>query len=211
MDTEKANNVQLTLAQLISYLFHPLLIPAYGLLIIFIAPTLFRYIPLRVKELLFLIVLINNILIPVTLVPFFRYRNLISSWRFTTRNERSIPLFIIALLYFITSFIMFGLQIPVFFKAYSYSLSTIILILFIVNMWWKISLYSAGAGVLTGLILALSLKMTAAIPLLFVSILLASGLVLSSRLKLNRHSPLQVYTGFFTGFAIVTIYILVFK
>jgi hypothetical protein len=211
MQTEKISDIKTVIAKLVSYIFHPLLVPLYGLLVIFTAPTVFRYIPIRIKEILFFIVLINNILIPVTLMPFFRYRNLISSWMIATRSERTIPLFIISLLYLITSFIMFRLQIPAFLKAYSYSLSLMILILFLVNMWWKISVYSAGAGVMTGLVLALSLKMNTGVPLIFISVLLASGIVLSSRLKLNSHNSWEVYSGFLTGVIVIAGFILIFK
>ena len=77
-------------AKIISIIFHPLFMPLYGMLIIFTAPTLFLYIPLKVKKILLLVITTNNILIPISLMPFFRYRNIISSWIIETRKERII-------------------------------------------------------------------------------------------------------------------------
>jgi hypothetical protein len=189
-------------AKIISISFHPLLMPVYGLLVIFFAPTLFWYLPLRVKEILFFIFLINNVLIPVSLMPFLRYRNLISSWMIEERSERVIPLLIVSLLYSVTSYIMFKLQIPVFVKAYTYSLALLAMVLFIINLKWKISLHSAGGGALTAVIFVLSVKMGVPLPVQTATALILSGIVMSARLKMNSHEPGQVYVGFITGFII---------
>lgn len=199
------------LAKTVSVLFHPLFIPLYGLVIIFFAPTLFWYLPFKVKEILFFIFLINNVLIPVSLIPFFRYRHIISSVGIENRQERVVPLLTVSCLYLITSFIMYRLQIPVFLKAYSYSLSLLAIALLLISLKWKISLHSAGAGALTSLVMVLSLKMSSGLPFLIMLSVLISGIILSSRLKLNTHSPAEVYTGFITGFAIPAAGLLLFQ
>ena len=90
--TEKSfKNIPDGLAKIITIVFHPLLMPLYGLLILFSAPTFLGYLPLPVKRILFIIVLVNNVLIPLTLLPFFRYRNVITSYRIEERSERIIP------------------------------------------------------------------------------------------------------------------------
>ncbi len=80
METEKSGNLTDTFARIISVVFHPLFMPIYGLLIIFSAPTLFGYLPFQVKKLLLLIVIINNVMLPFSLMPFFIHRNIISTW-----------------------------------------------------------------------------------------------------------------------------------
>jgi len=185
METKKTTDIQVIAAKIISLVFHPLFIPLYGLIIIFTAPTLFWYLPLKVKKILLLILLTNNILIPVSLMPFFRYRNIISSWVVEKRSERVIPLHSVAILYSVTSFIMFRLQIPIFVKTYIFSTSFLALTVLVINLWWKISLHSAGAGALIGIVIALSLKMSVPLTWFLIPAVLIAGLVLSSRLKLN--------------------------
>src|SRR5665647_3985118 len=91
------------LAKIISIIFHPLLMPVYGMAIIFSAPTLFGYLPFNMKKLLILIMLVNNVLLPLSLLPFFIRMNIISSWTITERKERNFPLIITTILYCITS------------------------------------------------------------------------------------------------------------
>ncbi len=185
--------------------------PLYGLLIIFTAPTIFWYIPLRAKEILFVTILVNNVLIPAALMPFFRFRNLISSWYIDKREERTIPLMTITILYAITSFILTKLQIPVFFKAYIYSMTLLSLILLAVNMRMKISAYSTGAGALVSVVLALSLRMSVALPLYLAGSVLISGVIISSRLRLNAHDDREVYYGFLIGLAVPVSIMLLFR
>lgn len=187
-------------AKIISVIFHPLFMPVYGMIIIFSAPTLFGYLPFAAKKLLFLIVLINNVLLPLSLLPFFRYRNIISTWTVEDRGERILPLIITTLLYSATSFIVFSLQIPVFLKSFILALFFISLIVTVINFWWKISIHSVAAGALTALVLILSFKMYSSLEWYLISVVLAAGLILSSRLKLNSHTPQQVWVGLLTGF-----------
>jgi len=211
MEQDKIKVLKENAVKVISITFHPLLIPIYGLLFIFFAPTLFWYLPIRVKEILFFIFLINNVLIPISLMPFLRYRNLISSWVIDERSERVIPLLIVSLLYLVTSYIMFRLQIPVFVKAYTYSLALLAIVLLIINLKWKISLYSAEAGAVTAVVFLLSVKMGVALPLQTTVVLILSGTVMSARLMSDSHEPMQVYGGFLTGFFILGLFMMLFQ
>jgi hypothetical protein len=211
MENEKTNDVQFTAAKVVSWIFHPLLIPLYGLLIIFAAPTLFCYLPFKVKKILFLVLITNNVLIPLSLIPFLRYRKLIGSWSIEKRKERIIPLIAVLILYSITTFIMVGLPIPVFVKGFFISTAFLILIVLVINFWWKISLHSAGAGALLGIVVTLSLRMSVSLTWFLILSVMISGLVLTSRLKLSMTSPAQVYIGFLTGLAEMTLFLILFQ
>jgi hypothetical protein len=199
------------LAKVISVIFHPLFMPLYGMIIIFTAPTLFWYIPFNVKKILLFVVTTNNVLIPVSLMPFFRYRNIISSWAIETRKERRIPLLTVSFFYSITSFIIFRLQIPLFIKSFIFATAVLAITVTVINFWWKISLHSVGAGALAGLVIALSLNMMVPLTWFLIPVLLIAGLVLTSRLKLNTHNPPEVYIGFITGFVGMNLLMLLFQ
>jgi hypothetical protein len=188
------------LARTISIIFHPYLIPVFGLLIIFMAPTLYNYLPSTVKNLIILIVLINNVLLPLSLMPFFIHNNLIRSWFLSERSDRIIPLTISTILYFITTYIIFRFQVPNFLKLFFLATSFLSLIATLINFWWKISLYSIGAGAILALVLVLSFKMYTPLLWYLIPSILAGGLILSARLQLDHHNPGQVWTGFLTGF-----------
>ena len=210
MTTENSKDSLDKLAKIISIIFHPLLMPVYGMAIIFSAPTLFGYLPFNMKKLLILIMLVNNVLLPLSLLPFFIRMNIISSWTITEMKERNFPLIITTILYCITSFLIFRFNIPVFLKTYIFAACFISLIVTVINFWWKISLHSVGAGALISLVFILSLKMLTPLEWYLISTVVIGGLVLSSRLKLNLHSPQQVWIGLFTGFFGLALFMLLF-
>jgi hypothetical protein len=210
MNTIKTKEFTVKPAQVISVFFHPLLIPVYGMAIIFSAPTLFGYLPFTVKKLLFFIVLVNNVLVPISLLPFLRYRNIISSWTIFKREERTVPLIISTLLYSTTSYIIYRFPLPVFLKSFIFAAAFVSLIVTLINFRWKISLHSVGAGYLLALVLLLSFKMYTPLLWYLISAVFAGGLVMSSSLRLNFHNPQQVWFGFLTGFFGLTLFMMFF-
>lgn len=197
-------------ARIITALFHPLLMPLYGLLIIFYAPTMFGYIPDNQKKYMIIILTSNNILLPLALLPYMKWRKLITSWAMTERKERIIPMALTSFFYFVTVFAVVKSGIPLFIKAFILATALLSFILTIINFWFRISIHSAGTGALTALIILLSFKTHAPLlPFLLIAFLV-SGLVLSSRLWLNAHKPSEVWLGYLAGFAGMILLLIVF-
>jgi len=199
MTGEKATDIRDTLAKIVTIIFHPLLMPLYALCIIFFAPTLMWYLPVKVKKILFLLVLTNNVAFPLAMMPFLKFRNLISSWSMEERSERTLPLLVLSILYSITSILIFRFQIPVLLKSFAFATSILSLALTVINFWYKISLHAAGAGALTAVVLILAVKMNASLTWYLITVIIFSGLILAGRLRLNTHNPVQVWSGYFTG------------
>jgi len=198
--TNQTKDFSGSLSKIASIVFHPLLMPVYGLSIIFYAPTLFGYLPFEVKKILLLVILVNNVFLPIALMPFLYNRKIISTWTIDDRKERRIPLMLTTILYASTCYIIFKFPIPFFLKSFIYTSFFISLMVTIINFWWKISLHAVGAGALLATVLYLSVKMNAPLDWYLVSVILAAGLVMSSRLKLNYHNPQQVWFGYLAGF-----------
>ncbi len=208
MESDESKDFTAKLAKIVTLVFHPLLMPLYGMAIIFSAPTLYGYLPFNAKKLLFLVMLVNNVLLPLSLIPFFIRRQIISSWTISERKERNIPLIITTVLYGSTSFIIFKFPIPLFFKSFIYATTLLALLVTLINFRWKISLHSVGSGALIALIMILSLKMMTPLQGYLIPAILAAGLTLSSRLKLDQHNPVQVWVGLFAGFAGLTVFMM---
>ncbi|MFN8240038.1 MAG: hypothetical protein U0X39_04710 [Bacteroidales bacterium] len=199
------------LPKFISVLFHPVFMPVYGLLVIFTAPTVFWYLPLVVKKWLFVVYMILDVIVPLSLMPFLVHRKIISSWQMENREDRILPLILLTVFYVSTSVLIHRWQIPFFLKAYTYSLPAISFVLLLVTLKWKISLHAAGAGALTALVIILSLRMSTALTWYLSGVLLLSGIILSSRLRLDAHAPSEVYTGYSTGFVVSFIFMLLLQ
>ena len=200
MDNIRKEGILNKTAKVISLIFHPLIMPLYGLIIIFYTPTLFGYLPFSVKRILFLVVLINNILLPSSLIPYLMYRNQISSWAMENRRERVLPLFIATILFAATSYIVIRYPVPVFIKSYILGIFIISLLITVITLWWKISIHATAVGSISALVMVLSVKMNSPLLLLLLFVIFVSGLTLSARLKLNAHNPPEVWVGFFFGY-----------
>lgn len=200
MITEKTSNLPDSAAKIISVVFHPLLIPLYGMTIIFSAPTLFEYLPFDVKKILFLIVLLDNVILPLSLMPYYKFRNIISTWSIEDRKERYIPLIVTSIFYSVASIIVFRFQIPLFLKSFFLASTFVAIMVMLINFLSKISIHSTGAGALVALVLILAVKTYSPLSWYLVSVIIAGGLILSSRLRLNSHNPQQVWFGFLVGF-----------
>jgi hypothetical protein len=208
MSTSYAPLIPDKLAKIISLVFHPVFIPLYGLIILMSAPTFLGYLPLEIKKILFIVVLVNNVLIPLALLPLYRLRNLISSYTLEDRRERIIPLLTASILYCTTSFIVFNYQIPFFLKSFIFATSVLSIVVSMINFWWKISIHAVGAGALTATVVVLSMKMYTPLTSYLISVIIVGGLILSSRLKLNSHNPAQVWLGFLFGLLVISLFIL---
>lgn len=199
MASEKTISIDDRLAQIVSAVFHPLLIPVYGLLIIFTAPALYGYLPVQVKKILFFIILVDNVLIPAMLISWFRFRNVITTWTMDNRKERIMPLITTSFFYIFSVYLIYRFHIPFFIKLFIISSAFLAVAVTIINFWFKISIHATGAGALTMLVLILSLRMHVPLAGLMILVILTSGLVMSSRLWLGAHTPGEVWSGFLLG------------
>jgi membrane-associated phospholipid phosphatase len=95
--------------------------------------------------------------------------------------------------------------LPKYFYALPLSGAIVTLLFMIINRWIKISLHGGGAGILVGYLSVFMLE-NSGFPILFFAIaIITSGLCLSSRLFLQRHTPLEVYSGWLLALIITFI------
>jgi membrane-associated phospholipid phosphatase len=72
-----------------------------------------------------------------------------------------------------------------------------------ITLFWKVSVHSAAAGGVAGALAALLMKVPEnELFYPMIATIVVAGAVMSSRLRLNVHSPGQVYTGVLIGFAV---------
>jgi membrane-associated phospholipid phosphatase len=187
------------LANAISILFHPMLMPVFGLFLIFHSGTHLSFIPLGFKRMAYTIVFASSCLLPLSLLPLLHQFKLIKSFKMETHRERILPVFITGVFYFLGYLLLKKLQLPLFFYQFILGSLLAIYAALVITLKWKISLHMVGIGGVTGAITALSLKMGLGVtPLLMIPFVVAA-LLASARLYLNAHTPLQVYLGFLLG------------
>ncbi|MBM3421309.1 MAG: hypothetical protein FJY11_09260 [Bacteroidetes bacterium] len=197
------------IAWAVTIVFHPVFLPLYGMLLIFNIPALFSFLPGGARRVVFLMVLVNNVLLPLAMLPLFRLRNMISSYRLEDRRERIIPLLSASLMYFITAIMIYRFQLPALIKAFSFASACVVFVTALLSFRWKVSVHASGAGAMVATVLLISFKMYAVLIWVVVAVILVSGMVMTARIWLREHTPGEVYAGFLAGFTVMALAMMV--
>lgn len=191
--------------KLFSILFHPLLIPFYGIFIIFNSGTYFSYVSPDVKKVILSIYFISTIILPLSSAPFLIYQKLVDNWQLSNHKDRVLPIFILTICYIFAWFMLSRIQIPSLFITYIQYVAVAMIIAGLISMKQKISIHMIGMGVLTGLILGLSFSKSVDLHLFLIVAFLVSGIVGTTRLLKKDSKPILIYAGYVLGFLSVFI------
>ena len=189
-------------AHILSFLFHPLFVTFYGLLILFHSSLYISYLPPSMKKWIYIIVGVNTAIVPLSITPIYLYRKIISSVQMESSNERIIPLIINAFLFYLTYYLLSRYNTPDVIRVYILAGAVCIFMAIIISWKWKISLHMIGIGALTGAVLSIAFRYRINLNLYFIVLIFISGLLGASRLQLNAHNPRQIYSGYLLGFFI---------
>ncbi len=126
-------------------------------------------------------------------------RQVISTIDMENQKERNIPL-IIMFAYCMVLFLMFVYKapnnvLPKYFYALPLAGAFVTALFMVINRWIKISMHAGGAGILVGFLFAFFKEQLIFEFWIIIAAVLASGLTIASRLYLNKHRPIEVYTG----------------
>ncbi|MBS6576354.1 phosphatase PAP2 family protein [Parabacteroides goldsteinii] len=186
-------------SNIISGMFHPLLMITYGV-ILALSFTYLAIYPPTMK--LFLVggAFLSTAVVPGIFIFLMVKNGAAGDLELTDRKERVVPYLIIITSIMVCIFYMYKMMIPFWFLSLLMGACVALLFSLCINFFWKISAHALGIGGLLGGIMGV-----ARIHLInpywgFIIILLAAGLVGTSRIFLKRHTPMQVYAGFCLGF-----------
>ncbi len=187
------------IASILSTILHPLLMPTIGLLVIFSTQSHVTYIPFEYRKLVTIIVLISTCILPLSVIPIFMQTGIIKSIQMNKSRERVIPLVVTSLFFLAGYYFLKKFQLPTFIPLFFLGSLMSVLIAMGISFFWKISIHMIGIGGLIGALISMSLKYGVNTTTWMLIAIAVSGLLGSSRLKLNAHSPLQVYAGLIIG------------
>lgn len=203
-------------SEIISWIFLPLLMPVYGLLIAMYVPSqqdyllnedsLFFLNP-AAKEAILYMFLIFSAIAPGLSFLYLHKKGIISTIDMENKRERSVPM-LIMLAYCLVLYFLFVIKAPGgILPKYVYALPLsgvfVTAAYGIINRWTKISLHAGGAGILSGFLYAYAFEQFEFQFWILLFPIIASGLTLTARLFLEKHTPFEVYTGW-SAAAIVT-------
>ncbi len=191
------------MARLVSYLFHPLIMPLAGAIILLRAVNWMGMIPQDTRLYIYLVVFGATLLFPLIAMPVYKSSKVISDFMMPKAEERKIPLLFTSFMYLIGAFVLQKINAPLIFPLFLNSFSVVILLCALVSWKWKISTHMASISALIGLVLGISFKWMFDLRLLLATMIFIAGLTAWSRLKTGEHTPTEVYSGFVLGFCVM--------
>ncbi|WP_320051582.1 hypothetical protein [uncultured Acetobacteroides sp.] len=197
------------LAKTFSFLLHPLFMPTYGILIMFQAGSVAAILPWEVKQYVLMVVVANTLVLPMLLLPIFVKRRMAKDYNFSDKKERMLPLLFTFILYAVTFYFIGGVSLPSIIKGFLLGSTIAVLLTFVVNIFWKVSIHMVGIGGLMGMIFLVILKLLSSIVGFLLVGFLFSGVIGTSRLYLGEHNLKQIAGGYALGMItmICTIYL----
>ena len=207
------------LAQIISFIFHPLLIVTYMLaLLLLVNPYLFGVSSIgdKASKLLLLQIFLSTFFIPGVAVVMLRFTGMIQSFQMETKQERIGP-YIITGLFYLWMFRNFldNPSIPTAFTSFLLGATIGLFFAFFINIFSKISAHAVGVGGLLGMVVITMLlfsydtftimmaqgTLEVSMSTILLMAILIAGLVGTARLALQAHDPMDLYGGYLVGFA----------
>ena len=200
------------IAHVVSWVFLPLFMPVYALLLVMFVPSNQDFffnedcmytLPMSAKKAILYMFSIFCVVAPGISYFLLYKRGIISSVEMDDRKERGVPI-IIMLIYCLLLYFLFVVKtdpslVPKFVFSLPLSGVFVTAVFFILNFWRKVSIHAAGTGILSGFILAyILLHVQYELWMLGLSIFI-SGLVMSARLFLGKHSMGDLIIGWFTA------------
>ena len=191
-------------AKFISVVFHPLLLTTYLVIILsYYFPSMLMIRKENRMVIVGLVFVFTFVLPAVNLVMLRAFGN-IQSLTLQSRRERILPFVFISLLYLLVTFLFyFRLPFSANFNKLMMIISALVVVSLLVTFYYKISIHSIAMGGGIGILLPLN-QVTEQMSLLWPTAftILVTGLVMSSRLVLDAHSPREVMYGGVVGFVV---------
>lgn len=186
-------------ANFISFLFHPLLMVTYGIVLALMFSFLAIY-PFSIKMLIAGGAFISTAVVPGLFIYLLVRNGAAGDIELSDRRERLVPYLIIITSILVCIFFLYKMLMPFWLLAILVGACVALVIALVINFYWKISAHALGLGGLLGGIMGVARIHMMNPYWAFIGVLVIAGLVGTSRIFLKRHTPMQVYAGFSLGF-----------
>lgn len=191
-------------------MFHPLLMPTLGLLVLLNSGSYVSLLDPAAKRAILFVMALGTLVFPLMMLPIFFYRNLVLNQKGSMVEERWVPRIIILILYIITCVYFLRLPLNRIIQGYVLAVAATMALLTLISIRVQISMHTAALGGVAGLIIALIIFFGTQLEGFLLIALLAGGIVGTARLMEGAHRPVEIYGGFLLGFVSVLTVLLLY-
>jgi hypothetical protein len=189
------------IAQVISVVFYPLFVPTYAFAILLTMPAYFSSVmTAEAKWMVIGLIFITTCLLPTIMFYLMIRTGIVTTTWLSKREDRTLPYIVSIIFFYLAYYMLKRLQISAVYYYFMIGATFLNIIVMGINFLWKISSHTASIGALAGMLVGISYFLGTSYFGLIALTILAAGVVGFARLKLQAHTPAQIYTGFILGF-----------
>lgn len=191
-------------SQILSYIFSPLLVPTYGMILASFLSVL-SVLSARVLCTTVAITLVITCVIPACGIMAMYKTGFLTDPGVNVRTERSLPYALTILCYVGCCFFLYRAGAPSWLTMFYAGGGAAALINAVVNLKWKISAHAAAMGGLVAMLFRIAAMHQSVVDLnIWISaVVVLAGAVMTARVYLQRHTLMQVIAGCANGFLCV--------
>lgn len=206
MNRYTVNKLIAGLAHFLSTALTPLLMPTYGVFLVFWVSVL-CLLPYGTRVTVLLMCMGITCIIPLIFLSVLRHFKMVKNLHVDVREQRLIPYLFTALCYGVAAYYLYFHHSPQWLVMFMVGSALAVLVMALINLKWKISAHMAGIGGVVGLIFQIHRQGLGAFNLLWILciVILVAGLLGSARMVLKKHDIWQVVTGALVGFLCVSL------
>ncbi|MFN8282647.1 MAG: hypothetical protein U0U67_05495 [Chitinophagales bacterium] len=187
------------ISKITSVVFHPLLIVTWMTMLIYFTNS-YLFIGIDFGNINPIIpVFLYTFLFPAIAILMLRKLDFIDSLEMPDPKQRIIPLIITIILYLWTFMLFKNKNFPILLRIFMMGTLASLFISFVINVFHKLSLHMVGISGALIAILLLTMVSSTDISLIFLLMIIITGLVATARLYTKAHTLREVYTGFLVG------------
>ncbi len=190
-------------AKIVSIVFHPLLMTTYLVLLLGIFFPQMLLIKTSALKLFALLVFFVTFVLPALNIVMFKVNGVISSLTLARREERILPFIFISVIYsLVTALFFYKGSFGSNFNKLMLIITALIVISTLITFFYKVSIHSISIWGAVGILLPLNKIVEESLLWPTAIIIVIAGIIMSSRLFLNAHTPREILLGAVVGFSV---------
>ena len=202
------------IASAFSYIFHPLFLLTYLLLLVqWVNPYLFGHTSFQGHSLLLIQIFFSTALLPGVAILLMKALGIVESFKMEDKQERIGPYIVTGMFYlWIFVNVRSNGEIPESYRSFVLAATVGLFLAFLINLIQKVNIHAVSAGIfLSSVIIMFATYSSSLVNLttLLMGAIIVTGVVGTSQLILDQGKPIDIYGGFFIGFVAQAIGLLV--
>ena len=198
------SKILIALAKVASYVFHPVFMPTVMAYVLFMLShdTGFAGVTDKAFKMWLLIIAINTLFFPLLTILLLKGLGFLNSIQMKESKDRIIPLIACMIFYFWANHALGSnpeVHIPLILHTLTLGSFWGIIVIFMVSIFYKVSMHSAAAGGMIGILLVLMFTSNVNMVFPFFVALFIAGLIGTARMILKAHQIWEVWIGYVLG------------